>query len=104
MILIKNLEYSLFRFDKEKNIEVFKNAGWHFNNIMSPKNISIKLKTFAHIEFSSKKFSSAKVIKQKIKNKVDLFNRGHKYKEVELSKNFPKYIIKNKQKFKKFII
>ena len=103
-VLRKNLKYSFIRFDKEKNIEVFENAGWHFNNIMSPKNISKKLKTFAHIEFSSKKFSSVKVIKQKIKNKVDLFNRGHKYKEVELSKNFPKYIVKNKQKFKKFII
>ena len=103
-VLIKNLEYSLFRFDKEKNIEVFKNAGWHFNNIMSPKNISIKLKTFAHIEFSSKKFTSLRIIKDKIKNKVDLFNRGYKYQKVKLDNNFPKYIVKNKQKFKKFII
>ena len=103
-VLIKNLEYSFFRFDKEKNIEVFKNAGWHFNNIMSPKNISIKLKTFAHIEFSSKKFTSLRIIKDKIKNKVDLFNRGYKYQKVKLDNNFPKYIVKNKQKFKKFII
>ena len=52
----KNLKYSFFRFDKEKNIEIFEKAGWHFNNLMSPENISLKLKTFAHSEFSNSRF------------------------------------------------
>ena len=39
---------------KEKNIEIFENAGWHFNNLMSPEDISLKLKTFAHKEFIDK--------------------------------------------------
>ena len=39
----KNLKYNFFRFDKEKNIQIFENSGWHFNNILDPKNISIKL-------------------------------------------------------------
>ena len=38
-----------------------------------------------------------------IKNKEDLFNRGHKYKIVKLDEKFPKYILKNKKKLKKFI-
>ena len=50
----KNLSYSFFRFDKEKNIEIINNGGWHFNNIMDPEAISLKLKTFAHSEFSKK--------------------------------------------------
>ena len=103
-VLIKNLRYNYFRFDKEKNIQIFKNAGWHFNNIMSEKDISLKLKTFAHSEFSHKKFSSPKVIKQKIIEKIDLFNRGHKYQAVKLDNKFPEYVRKNKTKFKKFII
>ena len=57
----KNLNYSFLRIDKEKNIEVFKDGGWHFNNIMSPREISLKLKTFAHSEFSSDKFSSIEI-------------------------------------------
>ena len=103
-VLIKNLRYRSFRIDKEKNIQIFKNAGWHFNNIMSEKDISLKLKTFAHSEFSHKEFSSPKVIKKKIIKRIDLFNRGHKYKIVKLDKKFPEYVQKNKKKFKKFII
>ena len=80
--MTKNLRYKFYRIDKEKDIQVFKNAGWHFNNIMSVKQISLKLKTFAHSEFSSKNFSSSVVIQQKIKRfsllqkkpKRDIFN------------------------------
>ncbi len=100
----KNLNYNFYRFDKEKNIQIFQDAGWHFNNIMTPEEISLKLKTFAHSEFSSEKYSSVDVIKRKIKNKEDLFERGHKYKFVKLDQNFPKYILENKEKFNEFIL
>ena len=65
----KNLNYKFFRIDKEKNIQIFNEGGWHFNNILSPKEISLKLKTFAHSEFSDKKFSSIKIIENKIEKK-----------------------------------
>ena len=100
----KNLNYSFLRVDKEKNIEVFKDGGWHFNNIMSPREISLKLKTFAHSEFSSDKFSSIENIKKKIKNKIDLFDRGHIYEAIKLNEKFPKYILQNLDKFNEFII
>ena len=32
----KNLNYKFFRIDKEKNIQIFNEGGWHFNNILSP--------------------------------------------------------------------
>ena len=47
-VKVKNLKYNFLRFDKEKNIEAIPSGGWHFNNIMNPKDISTKLKTFAH--------------------------------------------------------
>ena len=100
----KNLKYKFYRFDKEKNIEIFENAGWHFNNLMSPEDISLKLKTFAHSEFSDEKFSSVEIIKDKINKKVDLFSRGHTYKIVELNKKFPKYILDNIDNFKDYIV
>jgi len=103
-ILCKNLDYSFFRLDKEKSIEVFKNGGWHFTNIMSPESISLKLKTFAHTEFSKDKFSSVETIKDKINKKVDLFERGHKYEALTLDNRFPKFILDNKEKFKDYII
>jgi beta-1,4-mannosyl-glycoprotein beta-1,4-N-acetylglucosaminyltransferase len=100
----KNLRYKFFRFDKEKNIQIFKNSGWHFNNIMEPKLISLKLKTFAHSEFSFEKFSDIDVIKSKIEKKIDLFERGHQYEKVILDNSFPEYLISNREKYKLFIL
>jgi len=100
----KNLKYNFFRLDKEKNIETFEKGGWHFNNLMSPENISLKLKTFAHTEFSSKEFTSVEVIKDKINRRIDLFNRGHNYQHKILDNTFPEYLIKNTQMFKEWII
>ena len=100
----KNLNYNFWRIDKEKNIKIFDNAGWHFNNIMSHEEISLKLKTFAHTEFSDDKFSSIETVKNKIDQQVDLFNRGHKYEKVKFDNFFPKYILQNRKKFHKWIV
>ena len=100
----KNLNYNFLRIDKEKNIQIFNTGGWHFNNILDPQEISLKLKTFAHSEFSSEEFSSPTVIKEKIEKKIDLFNRGHNYKKIEINETFPKYFLNNLEKYKKFII
>jgi len=99
----KNIK-KFYRPDIEKNIQIFKNAGWHFNNIMDPSQISLKLKTFAHKEFSSKKYSSEKVIEKKIVERKDLFERGHNYERVEFNNKFPKFLLINKNKYKKYII
>ncbi len=100
----KNINYNFLRFDKEKNIELFHNGGWHFNNLMSADRISKKLKTFAHEEYSNDRFSSVDVIKKKIIEKKDLFERGEIYNKVELDESFPDYLINNQEKFKEFII
>ena len=100
----KNLTYKFYRFDIEKNIELFDNGGWHFNNVLTPKEISLKLKTFAHSEFSAKEFSDTEIIENKIDKKIDLFNRGHNYKVIDFNDKFPKYLLKNKKNFKNFLI
>ena len=100
----KNLKYGFYRIDKEKDIEVFNDAGWHFNNILSPEEISLKLKTFAHSEFKDEKFSSILNIQNNIKKQNDLFGRGHKYQKIEIDNSFPEYFRKNYEKFKDFII
>ena len=102
-ILSKNLKYSFFRFDKEKDIQLFNNGGWHFNNLFSPKEISIKLKTFAHTEFSNKKYSSISVIKKNILERRDLFSRDRIYKKVVLDNSYPKYILDNVKNLSQFI-
>ena len=102
-VVSKNLKYNFFRFDKEKNIQLIENGGWHFNNLMSPQNISLKLKTFAHSEYAHDIYSSVKVIEEKIKKKTDLFNRGHIYEVRKINHEYPKYILDNLKTFKDFI-
>ena len=100
----KNLNYSFLRFDKEKSVELFNEGGWHFNNVMNPKEISLKLKTFAHSEFSDPKFSDEQIIQDKIRRQLDLFDRGHKYFKIEIDKSFPQFIINNKIFYQKWIL
>ena len=92
-----------YRFDKEKSIEIFEKGGWHFNNLMQPEDISKKLKTFAHKEYKSEYYSSIEVIRKKIDQRIDLFDRGEKYKVVKVDETFPKYLIENLDKYKKYI-
>tara|TARA_B100000989_G_scaffold229240_1_gene176146 strand:+ start:1939 stop:2751 length:813 start_codon:yes stop_codon:yes gene_type:complete len=103
-VVSKNLNYNFFRIDKEKNIQIFNNGGWHFNNILSPDQISLKLRTFAHSEFASGKFSSSEIIKKNIERKKDLFGRGHTYQKVEIDETFPEYLINNKDKYLNWIL
>jgi beta-1,4-mannosyl-glycoprotein beta-1,4-N-acetylglucosaminyltransferase len=103
-VLKKNLKYSFFRIDKEKSIQIIVNGGWHFNNLMSISEISKKLKTFAHTEYASKNFSDIKIIKKKIRNSEDLFNKSLKYEKIIFDNTFPKYIIRNKNKYYKWIL
>ena len=99
----KNLNYKFYRFDKDRSIEIFSEGGWHFNNIMSPKEISKKLRTFAHIEFANPKYSSEKVIADKIKQRTDLFDRGHEYRIIDLDSSFPSYLLDNIEKFRNYL-
>mgnify|MGYP006120334365 FL=1 len=102
-IRYKNLSMPFWKFYKEKSIEVIENGGWHFNSLLSPEEISQKLKTFAHSEYSEKKYSSVVSIKQKIRNKIDLFDRGHKYEKVQINNTFPEYLTRNISKFSHLI-
>ena len=102
-IKCKNLITPFWKFYKEKSIEIIKNGGWHFNSLLSPEEISRKLKTYAHSEYSLEKYSSIESIKSKIQNKVDLFDRGHKYETVQIDNSFPKYLIQNISKFSNLI-
>ena len=100
----KNINYKFYRLDKEKNIEIFQKGGWHFNNLMSAEEISKKLTTYAHIEYSDKEYSSISVIKKKIADRIDLFGRGEKYKVVNIDNTFPRYLVENIELYKEYIL
>jgi len=103
-ILKKNTFYPFWRIDKEKNIQLIDNGGWHFNYLSDPEKISKKLKTFAHTEYCKDEFASIDAIKTNILNMRDLFNRGYKYQKVKLDNTFPEYIQNNVDQLGKWIV
>jgi len=98
-----NLKKAFWKIYISKDIECFNNGGWHFNNFYKPDKISVKLKTFQHGEFASERFSKVDVIKRKIINLEDLFERGNKYRKVGVGETLPDYLIKNYNKIKEKI-
>ena len=51
---------------KYRNIKFINDGGWHFNSLLTPKEISSKLRSFAHQEFSSPEYTNEEIIKENI--------------------------------------
>ena len=99
----KNLNYGFWRIDKEKNIQIIDNGGWHFSYLLKPREIQKKIMTFAHTEYNKKKFTSLKNICECIKNGKDLFHRNIIYEKIKLDQDYPDYILKNKKRLNYWI-
>ena len=87
-----------------RNLQIIQDGGWHFAYLQSPENISKKIKSFAHGEFNIDSITKEENIRLKIQRGQDIFERGYNLKKVEVDSTFPKYILKNKDKLKKWII
>ena len=103
-ILYKNLKYGFWRFDKEKSIQIINDGGWHFNYLLKPEDIARKFKSLAETSWDKEEYFNEENIKKKIKEKKDLFNRGHIFEQVELNQAYPLYLQKNKRKYSEWII
>jgi len=109
-ILAKNSNYGFWRLDKERDVELIQNGGWHFNYLLTPEQISKKLKSLAATQWdwgenlTKDEFFSIKNIEAKINSQKDLFNRKHSYQKIAINNSFPEYILKNLDKFKEWII
>ena len=96
---VKN--YPFYRIDKIK-WNLVDIGGWHFSFVMSPGEVSKKIKSFAHSEFNKTKFTSINLISEKINSHKDLFGRDFKF-EVIKNEELPNYIIENREKFSDFL-
>ena len=103
-VLGKNLKYPFWRIDKERNIQIIENGGWHFSYLLTPQEIEKKFKSLAETSWDNEKFSNLDIIKKKINDKIDLFDRGHLYNRVNIDESYPDYILNNKEKLKEWII
>jgi beta-1,4-mannosyl-glycoprotein beta-1,4-N-acetylglucosaminyltransferase len=101
---LKFKKYPFWRIDKIRNLQIIENGGWHFAYLQTPENISKKIQSFAHGEFNKSSIIDEDSISLKIEKGEDIFERGHSLKKVDIDSSFPDYILKNKDKLKKWII
>tara|TARA_B100000965_G_C19583330_1_gene754564 strand:+ start:1685 stop:2488 length:804 start_codon:yes stop_codon:yes gene_type:complete len=99
---LKFKKYPFWRVDKY-NLQII-NGGWHFSFLQSPVSIAEKIKSYSHGEYNTKKLTDVKSIEYKIKNNLDIFDRGYDLKKVLIDGSFPEYISNNKDKLANWII
>ncbi|MEH3775658.1 benzoate transporter [Enterobacter asburiae] len=95
------LKWNWFKF----NNSIIENGGWHFSWVMTPERISEKMSTISHTEYDLPEFNNPEHIMKVIKNAEDIWGRDRTLIRQELTvNNFPKYIVRHKDKFSAFII
>ena len=101
---IKTAKPAFWKFYKPRQPQIIYDGGWHFSFLKQPKGISKKIKSYSHSEFNKPEFTDEKKIAERIRNKVDIFERDYKYEKVNLDDTYPKYILENLSKFQNWII
>ena len=83
---------------------IIENGGWHFSFLMKPEGIRDKLKSYAHAEFNTEKFTNLKNIEDRVKSNKDIFDRKQYYEKVDIDDSYPDYIRKNLNTLKDWIV
>ena len=114
---LKNKKYPFWRIDtffshhKQISLEIIKDGGWHFTNVMTAENLFIKLNNFGH----HNEFELSNISKDDLKSQINnrLVNYNHlsdktdqnkydfNYKLKNLDNELlPEYLKLNKEKYK----
>lgn len=105
---LKNKNPQYFR-DKIKKGALIESGGWHFSYMGGIEKIQQKLKSFAHKEFSGGLFTNEDYLKSCV-SELRTFHsrtpRGKMVYEKDYNKEgfLPDYVVKNIDKFRKFIL
>ena len=116
---LKNKQYPFWRFDtlfsktKYNNLEIIKDGGWHFTNLMTAENLYEKMSNFGHHNEFDESGLKISDIKNKIENREMFYNHlldqtnPHKWKndyklKIINENKLPLYVIQNKEKFKEW--
>jgi len=103
--ILRNLKfknYPFWRIDKF-NLQIIR-GGWHFSFLQTSQDIAKKIKSYSHGEFNTVDNINEEKINQKIKDNIDIFDRGFKLEKITIDRSFPDYIVNNKTLLKDWII
>ena len=96
---LKNKKYPFWRIDtllsnyKEISVDIIKDGGWHFTNVMSPEKLFNKLNNFGHHNEFELSNISINDLKEQIENK--LVNYNHLADKTDQNKYKFNYKLKN---------
>ena len=99
---MKFKKYPFWRLDKRSLQIIY--GGWHFSFLQTPESIAKKIQSYSHGEFNTQENSNEEIIRKKIKDGKDIYNRGFELKKIEIDNSFPNYILKNQNILKEWII
>ncbi len=116
---IKDKSYPLWRIDvlfsknKYFKVNIIQNGGWHFSSVKTPENIIHKLSSFLHhLEYEESNID-INSLKNKMKKKKVLYDHSTDKKSNKWESNvslvkseddeLPEYLIKNKDKYIKWL-
>lgn len=99
--LLKNMDPEEVRGIQE--FLVVKDAGWHFSFLGGYQAIIEKINSFSHQEHNTEVNRNPTTVKFNIENGLDAFGRPFKYDFTKLDNTYPKYLLKNVSKYKKYI-
>ena len=114
---LKNREYPFWRFDtlfsknKQRNLKIVEDGGWHFTNLKNAKEIHTKLSNFGHHNEFDVSGLTVEDIQACIDNRIVNYNHlADKYENNKYNANYklqliedeilPNYLINNKEKYK----
>jgi len=88
-----------------KTDNVIRNGGWHFSYLGGIEAIKYKISAFSHQEYNNEKYSDDKVLEEKIRRGLDIYNRkDYRFRQVRIIKPaYPAYIVDNKEKYSNYI-
>ena len=101
---IKTAKPAFWKFYKPKQPQLIYDGGWHFSFLKEPKGISKKIQSYSHSEYNKPLFTDEKKIEERIKKKIDIFDRNFKYESVDMDDTFPKHVLENLNKYKDWIV
>jgi beta-1,4-mannosyl-glycoprotein beta-1,4-N-acetylglucosaminyltransferase len=99
-----------WRIDKYRLNNILDGGGWHFCNLKTAEELLYKYKNLCETndpyifkEKIDKKYLVLEAIKKKINLGEDIIGRDEIYKKIKLDASFPRYVLDNIEKYKKWI-
>lgn len=86
----------------DRDTQLIHDGGWHFSYLSTIDGIIEKIGASAHQEYNRPEWKDRDRVEQLVKEGKDLFDRPIEYDFVPIDDSYPKYILDNMEKFKKY--